>query len=195
MHRLIVMTLIPAAMFAATVPVPKVTPLPVTPTSYPLMAADHSLQPMDLSKSGYVEQEFILSGTANVYDWNADGSLTVKTPNAPYGNRILVRRPANPSKFSGTVVVELMNAARRFDWAMMWSYSKEHFMEHGDAWVGVTTPGAIVGLQKFDPKRYEAVGFKNPNPGGPCAAAPKGGPSDVEEGLRWDAISQTAAAL
>src|SRR5215468_5504032 len=94
-------------------PVPKVTgPVPVTANSYPFMAANKSTPAFDLSKVGYVEQEYIVSGTANVYDWAADGSVNVKTPNAPYTTRILVRKPT--SGFSGNVVVELLFPARRF---------------------------------------------------------------------------------
>ena len=81
----------------AGVPVPKVTgPIPVTADSYPLMAAGTLQDPVDLPRLGYVEEEFFVSGTANVYDWAPDGALTVKTPNAPYTTRILVRRPADP---------------------------------------------------------------------------------------------------
>src|ERR1041385_3983480 len=100
-----------ASMFAAiatlllavnTAPVPKVTgPVPVTADSYPFMAANHSTPSFDLSKAGYTEEEFMVSGAANVYDWAADGTMNVKTPNAPYGTRILVRRPSNPARFSG----------------------------------------------------------------------------------------------
>ena len=65
-------------------PIPKLTgPIPVTADSFPFLAANRVFQPLDLQKAGYVEEEFIVSGTANVYDWAADGSLTVKTPNAP----------------------------------------------------------------------------------------------------------------
>src|ERR1700722_5325048 len=131
------------AIFAAALaagqgtPVPKFTgPIPVTADSYPFMDAAHSLVPFDLAKYGYVEQEFIVSGTANVYDWAADGSLSVKTEKAPYAARILVRRPANASKFSGAVLVEPMGAVRRFDWALMYGYLNEHMMERGDAYVG-----------------------------------------------------------
>ena len=60
---------------------------------------------VDLPKAGYVEEEFFISGRANVYDWGADSALTVKTANAPYTTRILLRRPANPQRFSGDVVV------------------------------------------------------------------------------------------
>jgi hypothetical protein len=178
---------------AETVPVPKATPLGFTADSYAFNSASRDLQPLDLASRGYTEEEFILSGSANVYDWAADGSLTVKTPNAPYADRILVRRPSTRARFSGTVVVELMNNARRFDWPMMWGYSHDYFMEHGDAWVGITLPGAVQGLKKFNPTRYAAVSFANP--GAPCASGGKNAAPDQEEGLRWDLFSQVAAAL
>ena len=95
---------------------------------------------LDLAKAGYVEEEFIVGGFANVYDWQADGSVSVKTPKAPYTTRILVRRPANAARFSGNVIVEILHSARRFDWPMMWGYSHDYFMENGDAWVGISTP-------------------------------------------------------
>jgi hypothetical protein len=192
-----------ALAMAETVPVPKITKLPVTADSRPLGAASQSLDPIDLAKAGYVEEEFILSGTANVYDWNADGSVTVKTPNAPYANRILVRHPADPKKFSGAVTVEIMNAARRFDWGMMLGYLGDHLMERGDAWVGVTATGSVQGLKTFNPARYAALSFANPNPTEVCTAAGggkggKGGApaaSPIEDGLKWDMLSQVAAAL
>lgn len=176
-----------------TVPVPNVTgPIAATATSVPFLASDRNLVSLDLAKAGYVEEEFIVSGAANVYNWAADGALTVKTPNAPYGTRILVRRPKNASRFSGNVFVELMNTARRFDWPMMWGYSRDHFIESGDAWIGVTMPGAAAGLKTFNPTRYSAVSFANPS-AAPCT--PTAALSAVEEGLRWDAISQIAALL
>jgi hypothetical protein len=175
--------------------VPKVTgPVPVTATSYPFLAADHNLQPDDLSKVGYVEEEFIITGTANVYNWAADGSVSVKTANAPYGNRILVRRPANAARFSGTVVVELLSQARKFDWSLMYSYLRDQIIAQGDAWVGVTLPGSMDGLKKFNPTRYVAVSMANPTPTAACPGA-KGAPSPMEEGLRWDMISQVGSLL
>ena len=182
-----------AAAIAGSTPttLPKLTgPISVTPDSFPLMAANRILQPIDLKKLGYVEEEFIVRGKANVYDWAPDGSLTVKTPNAPYATRILVRRPADPARFSGHAVVELMNTARRFDWAMMSGYLRDSLIEHGDAWVGVTLPGGVKALPKFNPTRYPGVAFANPNPTEACPM-----PSDQEEGLRWDMLSQVGAAL
>lgn len=176
-----------------TTPVPKVTgPIPVTADSYPFMAANKSTPAFDLSKVGYVEEEFIVSGNANVYDWAADGALNVKTPNAPYGTRVLVRRPSNPARFSGTVIVELLFPARRFDWSMMWGFSHDYIIDHGDAWAGISLPAVADGLKKFNPTRYAAVSFANPTPGAPCGNNPA---PATEEGLRWDMISQVGALL
>lgn len=196
MKALIAFVCFAAALSAAT-PVPKLTgPIPVTADSYPFLTASRVFQPLDLQKAGYVEEEFIVSGTANVYDWNPDGSLTVKSANAPYSTRILVRRPANAAKFSGHAIVELLNPARRFDWAMMSGYSRDSWMERGDAWVGITMPGSVGSLHKFNAVRYPSLAFANPNPSESCQAG-RGGPSTSpdEDGLRWDMISQVGAAL
>lgn len=181
---------------AATPPAKLTGPIPVTADSYPFLSASRVFTPLDLKKAGYVEEEFIVNGTANVYDWNADGSLSVKTANAPYSTRILVRRPADRAKFSGNAIVELMNPARRFDWAMMSGYSRDSFIEHGDAWVGVTMPGSVDSLHKFNPARYPSLGFANPNPSESCVAGRGGATtSEQEDGLRWDMLSQVGAAL
>jgi Alpha/beta hydrolase domain len=182
----------------AATPMPKLTgPIPVTADSAPFLSATRVFTPLDLKKAGYVEEEYMVSGTANVYDWAADGSLTVKTPNAPYSTRILVRRPADKAKFSGHAMVELMNPARRFDWAMMSGYTRDSLIERGDAWVGITMPGSVDGLKKFNAARYPGVGFPNPDPSETCAGG-RGNTqatSDQEEGLRWDMISQVGAAV
>src|SRR5215468_427917 len=172
-------------------PVPKATrPIPVTANSYPFMASNKATPAFDLAKVGYVEEEYIVSGKANVYDWAADGSVNVKTPDASYTTRIVVRRPAN--RFSGTVIVELLFPARRFDWSMMWGFSHDYIIDHGDAWVGISLPAVADGLKKFNPTRYAGVSFASPNPGAPCGNAPA--PAS-EDGLRWDMISQVGALL
>jgi hypothetical protein len=184
------------------VPLPQAKLVPVTkfvpelfkspPDSFSMLSADRYLQPYNLGKAGYTEEEYLITGAANVYDWGADGKLTVKTPNAPYGTRIRVRHPIDPAKFSGTIVVEIPNAARRFDWDMMWGYLSDQIMAHGDGWVAITPPAATPGLKTFDPARYAAISFANPTPG----TCPSGTPAaDIEEGLRWDAYSQVGALL
>ena len=63
-----------AAPAAARTAIPRVVgPLPVTANSYPFGAADHQLVPEDLGRQGYVEEEYLVSGNANVYDWPAAG--------------------------------------------------------------------------------------------------------------------------
>ena len=165
------------------VPVPKVTP---SAAAKIFGAAKDNLQPVDLAKAGYVEQEFLISGTANVYDWNTDGSLTVKGANNPYATRIVVRRPAQASRFSGTVIVEIPNIARRFDWPMIWGFSHDYFLEHGDAWVQVGMPASVASMKKFDPAAYGSLKFENTS---------KACPGESEDGMRYDMLSQVAAAL
>jgi hypothetical protein len=191
-HILIRLLCSGTAVALAQTPVPKSTLVPSTADSYPLLAAAHNIKPLDLGETGYVEEEFIVSGSANVYDWAADGTIGVKTPNASYTGRILLRRPSDPARFSGAVIVELLNSARRFDWSMMWGYLGDAIVERGDAWVGITMPASVAGLQRFNPARYAALSFADPTPDAPCAG---GAPSPTEEGLRWDMLSQVAAAL
>ncbi|HTM02117.1 MAG TPA: alpha/beta hydrolase domain-containing protein [Vicinamibacterales bacterium] len=168
-------------------------PLSVTPQSYPFAAADHQMTPFDLAKAGYVEEEFLVSGTANVYDWQTDRSLKT-IASGPYTTRILVRRPRLASAFSGAVWVEPMYTPRRWDWPMMWGYLRDGLIARGDAWVGVTMPGAnLAGLKRFDAQRYATLAFPNPTPAVPCAGTQN--LSDTESGLRWDALSQVAALL
>lgn len=175
-----------------TTPVPRASPMPVTAASRPFLGANHNEPPLDLAKTGYVEEEFQVSGDAHVYDWRPDRVLAVRGT-APYTTRILVRRPSSAARFSGVVVVELFNSARRFDWGMMWGYLHPHLMARGDAWVGITLPGALPGLKAFDPARYAALSFRNPATT-PCPGA-TGAASATEDGLRWDAISQIGALL
>jgi hypothetical protein len=193
---------ISVAMAQNAIPLPKATLVPVQPWRYTspdlttisrdsveLGSADRTLRPEYLSQMGYVEEEYLISGTANVYDWGGDGKLTIKTPNAPYESRIRIRRPKDPAKFSGAVVVEIPNGARRFDWDMMYGYLADEIIRRGDGWVAITPPPATPGLKTFDPVRYKDISFANPNPG----ACPTAG--DQEEGLRWDMYSQVAALI
>ena len=178
-----------------SVEIPNVSgPIQISDNSYPQLAVSRTQTPIDLAAVGYVEEEYFVSGLANVYDWEPDGSLIVSSANAPYTTRILVRRPTNPSQFSGNVVVETVNNARRYDWAFIWALSYQHFLENGDAYVAVThTPQGIDSLRIFDSARYNSLSLANPNPEQLCG--PQNTTSDAEEGLRWDMISQIGALL
>jgi len=169
-------------------------PLPVSDASFPLLAANRTQESVDLAALGWVEEEYLVSGTANVYDWTESGGIGALATDAPYGTRVLLRRPADPARFNGTVVVELLNDARVYDWAFLWALSWQYFVEQGVAWVGIThTPQAAAALTTFDPVRYAGVGFPNPVPDELCG--PQNTASPFEEGLQWDIFSQIGALL
>ncbi|OFW01682.1 MAG: hypothetical protein A3I61_03470 [Acidobacteria bacterium RIFCSPLOWO2_02_FULL_68_18] len=194
-------TLPAAAQGPATpTPVAAVTgPVAVTADSYPLMSSDTLQTVLDLPKLGYIEEEFFVSGRANVYDWAADGRLTVRTSNAPYTTRILLRRPADPRRFSGNAVVEIANSARRFDFNFTWGVSHGSFLEQGDVFVVLTLAQPnLEGLKLFNPARYAPLSMANPTPEEACVVGRGGGPpqtSTFEDGLQWDILSQVGALL
>jgi hypothetical protein len=190
----------------ARTPIPQVTgPLAVTPDSHPFGAADHQLVPQDLRRHGYVEEEYLVSGKANVYEWPAPGPAFVRTANAPYTTRVLVRRPAKHRRFSGNVIVEMLNPSNLFDLNIGWALSHKQFMRNGDVWVGITAkPIAVAALKTFDPGRYGSLSFANPLPlSDPrnctdiqtVVDPPALRSRSTEDGLIWDIYSQVGAWL
>jgi hypothetical protein len=189
----------PAA--STPVPVPITTLVPVTADSFPLGAADHLNVPEDLSKVGYIEEEYFVSGTANVYDWVPPAAATVDVANAPYTTRMLVRRPIQKERLSGNVIVEILNATNLVDLEIGWALSKDYFVRNGDVWIGFTSkPVAADALQKFNPARYAPLNWANPRPLSDPENCTKlvsviAGDSSrtTENGLVWDIFSQIAA--
>lgn len=127
--------------------------------------------------SGYVQKEYLATGTATDYTavgpLGADGRWTFQpSTSAPYRTRVLVRRPADPDSFSGTVVVEWLNVSGGVDADPDYSSLSEEIVRQGDIWVGVSAqligveggpvlvkaPGAGdvlgKGLKAIDPERY-----------------------------------------
>jgi hypothetical protein len=100
-----------------------------------------SALPLDLAAHGYVEQEFFASGTATAFQATSsprDGKWSVApTTSAAYRTRILVRRPAHPAHFNGTVVVEWMNVSSG-ESAPDWDYLNPELMRDGYAYVAVS---------------------------------------------------------
>src|SRR2546430_17400554 len=94
--------------------------------------------PLNLPAYGYMEQEYFVSGTANVYDWDSDGTVKVQNSDAPYATRIVVRRPIDAKRFSGTVWVDMLSPARGYDFPEQWGYTNYYIMDHGDVSVGIT---------------------------------------------------------
>ena len=177
----------------AATPIPNVVgPIPVTATSHPFGAADQEMIPENLSKYGFVEEEYLVSGTADIYEWPAAGPAVVRTSGVPYTTRILVRRPAKRSHSSGNAVIEMLNPTNQFDLNIGWSIMREQLLRSGDTWVGITIrPIAVNALQNFDAQRYGSLSFASPYPpGDPNRCVTTGVEAGTERGLAWDINSQ-----
>jgi hypothetical protein len=194
------LTLLTTTAAKAETPVPQAKgPLPVSADSYPFGAAGHTRVPTDLKKDDYVEEEFLISGTANVYDWPQPGPAVVRSANAPYTTRVLIRRPAKRSRFSGNVALEMLNPSNLFDLNLGWAISGGQFVRNGDAWVGITAkPVAVVTLKNFNSQRYAALSWANPLPADDprnCNTVGRDSDRSTENGLVWDIHRQVAAWL
>lgn len=137
--------------------------------------------PPNLGRLGYVQHEFAATGTATSYRaigaTGFDGRWTYQpATTAPYRTRVLVRQPADPAHFSGTVLVEWLNVSGGVDANPDWTSLSEEIVRRGDIWVGVSaqrigveggpvlvkvdTPGSDAagkGLKKIDPARYGSL--------------------------------------
>jgi hypothetical protein len=157
------------------------------------MAANINEPSIDLGARGYVEEEFFVSGAGNVYDWQTDGSIKIRTSGLPYTTRILIRRPSNRDRFSGTVLVDIGNRPQFFDTFATWGQLQDHLLSNGHIWVGLTVFAVnIESLKKLDSARYAPLSF--PKPAEQCGPA-NARPPEFEDGIRWDVISQAAALL
>lgn len=98
--------------------------------------------------ANYVEEEYFISGTASVYNFNNDPAVDPtdysEISSGAYTTRILVRRPANPKKANGTVVIEWFNSTAGFDSAPSWDPSAEYFANEGISYVGVTNSNVSI---------------------------------------------------
>ena len=106
-------------------------------------AAPDVMRDYDLATLGYEETEYAVSGTAQSYELRgargADGKWDVGPgAEASYRTRIVVRRPVDPARFSGTVVVEWHNVSAGIDAAPDWGFFHRHLTAQGHAWVGVS---------------------------------------------------------
>jgi Alpha/beta hydrolase domain len=98
---------------------------------------------IDVSVFGYEEAEFLVTGTAASFDLQGErgtnGEWAVAPGvNAEFFTRILVRRPTDPQRFSGTDVVEWNNVLRGIDASPDWALLQRHLAAAGHVWVGVS---------------------------------------------------------
>jgi hypothetical protein len=140
---------------AQTVPNPLIEgPIPGTAPGDPLSSVLEETYPffstyVDLAGSNWVEEEFYMSGQGDAYD--RDGNLVAS--DVPYKTRIIVRRPTQPNKFNGVVLMEWQNVTAGYDLDALWS--PEAFIREGYAWIGVSAQRVGVNqLAGWSPTRY-----------------------------------------
>lgn len=158
--------------------------LPRTATSVPMGAAEPpglppiTLTPVlgpppyvvPLSQHGYVEEEYLFSSQANVY--NSDASQ-VLSGGVPYVSRLLLWRPADPARFSGTVYMEPLRDITEATTVLRNSWV--HLLRRGAIVVqfGMCAGNVTAMLKAFDPARYARIDISS-------------------EELRWDILAQIA---
>lgn len=180
-----------------------ISEMPITDESYPFSSAERYCH---LSANGYVEREYRVDGTANVYRTaDEDGGVEVMTADAPYSNRIVVRAPKDPAQASGNVVIEIINPTSFMEIERMWILGYGEFVRSGDIYVGITSkPNTIAKLKEFNSDRYAFMNWANPTPERPFDYDPaeleRGGAlpdMDIsyETGLFWDMLTDLAWLL
>lgn len=132
----------------------------------------------DLAASGYVETEYLAAGTATSFrevgPLTTDGRFDLETTSetAEFATRTVVRRPADPRAFNGTLVVEWLNVSSGRDATPAYTYLANELIRGGYAWAGVSAQWVGVeggnptiavpdgadraphSLAGFDPERY-----------------------------------------
>lgn len=142
----------------------------------------------NLAPYGYEEQEYLVSGTAQ--GTMAGYPQSTPYPALPFTTRIIIRRPTNPSKANGTVVLEWMNVSLQQDTDVDWIESYREILNGGFTYVGVSVQPSGVPLESEDPVRYAQIHIP-PYAGNADTVAPaQGGPSYGES-----IFSQIAEAL
>lgn len=189
---LYIITVIALPALAAAQGVPDVTgPIPADlppgtdlTHSYPQLSSE----PTDnLSSRGYVEEEFFFQGAATSY---ATPELTdgiVLSTGHSYKSRMIVRRPADRSKFNGVVLVEWVNVTSGYNLDIHWQASREYLTRHGYAYVGVSAQRVGVqqppyGLTAWSPNRYGTLDVTD-------------GGAITDDSLSYDIFSQAGRAI
>lgn len=179
------------------VQLPTVTgPIPSTETNFPFGAEGFDIMPP--VPRGYVVEEFFFSGTGNLYEYTPTGiqvvspcpaRATLGCTNIAYTTRMVVKRPANPQQFSGTVVIEPLNPSGGFDIAAVWDRGRNYFVRNGDIFIGWSSKSVIVNaLKNWNPTRYAALNWTYdpfvPN-----------GNSGTYDGITFDIAAQIGALI
>lgn len=178
LRRGVLAAVLACVSWSALAAVPNAT---VTPSATPGFGARAAF----FGDANFVEQEFILSGQARKFKGSGplgtDGkwAATVASSNTPYTTMAIVRRPADPAKFNGIVIVEWLNVSTGYPLDVDWGMAHEAILRDGYAYVGVNVQKVgIQGVQKL--KQF----------GDRYASG-----SIPDDDISYDIFSQTAQAL
>ena len=162
----------------------------------PKIGTPMSATVMPMQANGYAETEYFLQGQANRYRITDPMKDAQKIDSGnPYTTRVLVRRPTDPVRFNGTVIVEWLNVTLDQDIDFVFGATRELLVREGYAWIGVSAQrNGIEAMKKWNPQRYSALSVaasnidpanrKEVDPANPLSMAVGG---DV---LAWDIFSQ-----
>lgn len=166
-----------------------------TDTNYPFSSYARSRFPIDLGVYGYIEEEFIVAGSARLFDEDHQGGHP-SGRSVAYRTRVLVRRPR--SEPSGTVWVSILNASQGYDIEDDWRRAWDYIITQHDTYVAITSkPINADALNNFNPERYRSLSWGGQHP--QLIAQPGWNPFQVipqcHEGLAWEIIAQIARWL
>ena len=143
MHALIALLLLLSGSVAsaATPPVPTMSaPVSGPGRMYPDPVIGMVPEAVQVEAFPYITEEVFISGTAN---------------GAPYTTRLIVRRPREVSRFSGTVVAEALHAGGR---SLVFEWSRESILTRNHVFVEIVhSPANINLLKTFNAERYASL--------------------------------------
>lgn len=169
--------------------------IPTTEKSHPFTRAELK---SNMRAYGYAEDEYFVTGTANIYGADANEKPYVVYADQQYVNRVLVRRPVDSAKFSGNVVVEILNPSAHLDIDRFWVNADKFFMRNGDIYIGITGKSDVLdSFMMFDSERYAPLSWPNPDPKRKKPdPLPRMGLDDrFENGYLWDILTDYAKLL
>jgi hypothetical protein len=178
--------------------------IPTTKDSYPFASAEKYCK---LSQKGFIEKEYYMYGTANVYKSVKNNQVVIKNADVSYINRIIIRAPKLVEQCSGNVVIEIINPTSFMEIDRMWILGKRQFLRNGDIYIGITSkPNTIPKLVEFNQERYGKLSWPNPTPDIPFdfqykeLEAAGGTPLpdqniEYEPGLFWDMLTELAQLI
>lgn len=138
-----------------------------------------SLDAPDLDGAGYTERELRVTASVRPYRsahdvFPRDGRFELVAGEAAEAvTRVVVRRPTDPDRFDGTVVLEWLNVSSGADTAPGYGFFGPEVVRRGSVWVGLSAQKAgiesapalvhieggidLVGLRQAHPERYGSL--------------------------------------